>query len=265
MPRLVGAQLDELGVQRRERGASRARPGAARDAPRSGRACAPPSASSAPAPRPRARRRRRRRRTRAAPPGTPAAIGKVASTIGTPPRRPAQARKPCSRSESPKSVVHRKHRERARDEHERDGDEDRRGPLVEHARRRHEQAEQHEQAELREPRRALQEAAHDGRVRDPRVADHEPDEVGGEQARAVQRRDAHGARERDGDGDHGREAGRGQRQAAQQPDAGDADGEPADRADAGLPDEQQQAVAAPKSLSCSTAPGRSRAAPRTGR
>ena len=55
-----------------------------------------------------------------------------------------------------------------------------------------------EQAELREPRRALQEAAHDGGVRDARIADDESDEVGGEQARAVQRRDADGAGERDG-------------------------------------------------------------------
>ena len=114
-----------------------------------------------------------------------------------------------------------------RDEHEGDGDEDRRGPLVEHARRRHEQAEQHEEAELGEPRRALQEAAHDGRVRDPRIADDEADEVGGEQPGAVQRRDADGARERHGDRDHGREACGGQRQAAQQPDADHAHREPA--------------------------------------
>ena len=84
----------------------RSRPGGAQDARRRGRADSPPSASSGPAPRPRGRRRRRRRRRRAARPARRRRSGNVASTIGTPPRSPAQARKPCSRSESPNGVVH---------------------------------------------------------------------------------------------------------------------------------------------------------------
>ena len=198
-------------------------------------------------------------------PGTPAATGKVASTMGTPPRRPAQARKPCSRSDTPNGVAHTQHRQRAGDEHERDRDEDGPEAFVQHARGRDEQAEQHEQPELREPGGALQEAAHDRRVRDARVADDEADEIGGKQARAVQERDADGAGQRDGHRDH-------RARARPKAAAGGAAARPrrCRRAVRRSPRCRPggQAAAARRrcrSRSCSTRPGRSRATRRTGR
>ena len=120
-------------------------------------------------------------------PGTPAATGKVASTMGTPPRRPAQARKPCSRSVSPNGVAHTKHRQRAGDEHERDR---RRGSGASPSSSTRDGVTSRPSStnspSCASQADALQEAAHDRRVRDARVADHEADEIGGEQARAVQ-------------------------------------------------------------------------------
>ena len=144
--------------------------------------------------------------------------GRSRARSGTPPRRPAQARKPCSRSARPNGVVHTSTASGRATSTSAIATRIGASPSSSIARRRDEQAEQHEQPELREPGRALQEAAHDRRVRDARIADHEADEVGGQQTRAVQERDADGARQRDGHRDHGREPGRRQRQAAQQPD-----------------------------------------------
>ena len=77
-------------------------------------------------------------------------------------------------------------------------------------------------------------------------ADDQADEVGREQTRAVERRDADRSGERDGDRDHRRQAGGRHRQAAQEPDAAESDGQAAGESDAGLLHEQHQAVERPE-------------------
>jgi hypothetical protein len=94
--------------------------------------------------------------------------GIVANTIGTPPRRPAHAWKGAMRQ----------------------------------ARGRHEQTEQHEEADLGKPGVSLQEAAHHACVGDPGLSHDEPGEVCGAQAGASERRHAGVAREREADDQH---------------------------------------------------------------
>ena len=76
------------------------------------------------------------------------------------------------------------HRQRSRHEHQREGHDDRLEALVGQPRRRHEQPQQDEQADLRDPARRLVEAVHQPGVRQAGRADHESEQVGREEARS---------------------------------------------------------------------------------
>ena len=118
--------------------------------------------------------------------GTPRTIGKVASTIGTAPRSPAQERNACSRNGTRNGDERRDHRQRPR---EREAGPGRRRVRATSSRGSwcgiDEQAEQDEQSDLGEPAEALGEGPRRGPVRQPGVGQDQRGEVGGEETAGV--------------------------------------------------------------------------------
>ena len=174
--------------------------------------------------------------------GTSAITGKVASTTGTAPRRPAQpriARSGHEKCENSVAGITASGRATTAATIASTVPSTAMSPQL---RREHEQAEREEHAELRDPRQALVEGGDRLLGGDRAGAEHQPGEVDREEARAVQRVGAaEGQRGRRQRGDRVEPGGR-ELRAPEALDRGPADGEADDEADAELLDEQHHDV-----------------------
>ena len=110
--------------------------------------------------------------------------------MGTAPRRPAHETKACCAQGMRNQTRLSDHRQRPGDEQQRAADDQRRAERVEQPGRRDQQAEQHEQPDLGERGHALGEADAGRPVRQRGVAQDDPAQVDGDEARGVREVDA---------------------------------------------------------------------------